>query len=138
MAEKDQYRPVIKNEEKYNEGDTENDLSFIINEDGKVYYNPSLFSERFNSLYRDYLDSVRTEMALREINGGRTKEYDLFDAERRKAHDLAAKQLIKDLESQGKKIDFETARRILAKMREEKIAGSGEKEMLRQLFLRRN
>ena len=111
------------------------DLGFLLDSEGRVAYKPELFSNDFNQLYGIYERNVATEVGLREINGGKTRDYERADLARRDAHIAAADQLVADLAEKGVNITGYEAESIIIKMAESRIPKSEEIPLLRKAFI---
>jgi hypothetical protein len=94
----------------------------------------TLFKERTRLAFEAYLSTVKSFEALVDYNqmfGVPTKNIGRADEIRSAAHDEVAKQVGDDLG-----LDFDMARNLVAKIRDDKMPGSGEQEVYSRSAIR--
>ena len=117
------------------EAKSREELAFLFDADGKLTYRPELFTSAFQQLYGAYQRTAAREEGLRLVNGGKTRDYNEADYERRDAHIAAADQLTVDMAAKGIKISSYEAETIIKKMLECTNPGKEELPLLRRAFL---
>jgi len=110
----------------------------LLDSEGRFVYNPAMFSKEFNGAFDEYIEAVeKHDRYYRLLPVGAKNDYiDESDRARGDTHDKAAGILRDDLKRNGIEINKEDCRKIVAKLRDEKIPDKGEKELLKRAFLR--